>query len=526
MLGTLRASGERSKITEPVRRMRKLFLLAVFFHAATIVAAADFYVDSIHYRITSGISPYTVEVASPLPNNYKYSGEVVIPETVTYDGIAYKVTAIGICSFAGARELTSVSIPGTVVAIDPMAFINCTGLKTVALPNSVRTIGADAFSGCWGLERLCIGDALTKIGSCAFSYAKSLTHITVSGKNKHFKVVDNVLYSAKLDTLVLCPASREGAFVIPQKTSVVGLSAFSGCEKLTGICFHDKLLSIGDSAFMGCISLTEVQIPKSVRKIGNCSFGLCTSLVNFVMDGKNKRYTADNGVLYTKLKDTLVAYPIGRNDTAYIFPHTVRVVGNNAFLYSKITSVALPNSVTTVGDNAFRSCSALVNVSLGQSLKVVGQSAFMFCEKMKMLVLPNTLNVIGERGFGRCKSLSDITIGDSVKVIGESAFSYCTNLVSVTLGEAVETVGDMAFCGSCGKLARLEFRGPKRPAVGLMAFYMPPDSDAVTVPLGSGKDNKYVPNAVVTQVVVPCGKAQEYTEYLLKWFDDIQENCE
>ena len=506
--------------------MKRILLLAVLLQTVISVSASDFEVNSIHYNITRKTAPYTVEVTSAWPNSYKYSGDVVIPETVTYDGITYKVTAIGMGAFSGSKDLTSVVIPNTVVEIQAAAFTNCVGLKSLSIPNSVKTIGELAFASCHELETLWIGSSLAKIGSCAFEYAKSLTHIEVSEKNTHFKAVDNVLYSAKLDTLVLCPAGREGTFYTPYKVVAIGNYAFCSCEKITNVEFLDKLRSIGDSAFLYCTSLSKINIPKNVRNIGDCAFGFCTSLMDFDVDYKNKRYTSAIGVLYTKRMDTIVAYPIGRNDPTCLLPDAVRTIGNSAFLFSKITFIDLPNTVTVIENKAFRNCSTLVRISLGQSLERVGEESFMFCEDLKSVALPNSLKEIGMDAFAVCKSLPEIIIGDSVKVIGEAAFGSCESLVSITLGKSVEFVNDMAFMGSCTKLERLEFKSPKPPAIGFYAFYLPTSSEGVSVSLGYGNSKQYIPDAVATKVVVPCGKKQDYTEYLLEWFDDIQENCE
>ena len=95
--------------------MKRILLLSVLLQTVICVSASDFEVNSIHYNITRKAAPYTVEVTSAWPKSYKYSGEVVIPETVTYDGITYEVTAIGMGAFSGSKDLTSVVIPNTVV---------------------------------------------------------------------------------------------------------------------------------------------------------------------------------------------------------------------------------------------------------------------------------------------------------------------------------------------------------------------------------------------------------------------------
>ena len=137
--------------------MKRLFLL--FFSAllCTAVSAHYFEVDGIYYDITSN-SDLTVAVtyAGNSYNSAVYSGSVVIPEKVTYNGKEYSVTSIGYYAFQNCSGLTTVTIPNSVTSIGGSAFSGCSGLTSVTIPNSVTSIGNSAFSDCSGLTSVTI----------------------------------------------------------------------------------------------------------------------------------------------------------------------------------------------------------------------------------------------------------------------------------------------------------------------------------------------------------------------------------
>jgi len=137
----------------------------------------DFEAGGIYYNITSSAEPYTVAVTYQGtfndPSN-EYLGEASIPETVTYNGIEYDVTSIGMYAFRNCDGLTSVTIPNSVTSIGSSAFYECTGLTSVTIPESVTSIGYEAFSGCSGLTSVTIGNSVTSIGYNAFSGVKKV----------------------------------------------------------------------------------------------------------------------------------------------------------------------------------------------------------------------------------------------------------------------------------------------------------------------------------------------------------------
>ena len=162
--------------------MKKLLLFLSVILLLPVMASADVVViDGIYYNlITEG---NVAEVASNPYSNY-YTGNIIIPEKVTYDGTEYSVTSIGEAAFYASRYITSVTIPNSVTSIGRVAFGECIGLTSVTIPNSVTSIDNFAFSYCTGLTSIIIPNSVTSIGQGTFSRCTGLTSVTISNSMK------------------------------------------------------------------------------------------------------------------------------------------------------------------------------------------------------------------------------------------------------------------------------------------------------------------------------------------------------
>ncbi len=243
---------------------RALRLLATALLLLTVSVSAnawDFYVkneDGVTIYYNKSGSNATVTHSGGYTGAYNsYSGTVVIPETVTYDGITYTVTSIGSYAFRASTGLTSVTIPNSVTTIAREAFDGCTGLTEITIPNSVTSISGGAFGGCSGL-----------------------TKFEVAEGNEYYCSVDGVLYSKDMTTLVLFPLASPllPSFAIPESVTTISSSAFDGCTGLTEITIPNSVTTIGASSFYNCSKLTEIAIPGSVTSIGNDAFYGCSGL--------------------------------------------------------------------------------------------------------------------------------------------------------------------------------------------------------------------------------------------------------
>ena len=147
----------------------------------TLILSVFFSISASAYHVeVDGICYDTSETtATVTKGDNKYSGDIVIPESITYKNSNYSVTSIGNYAFWGCSSLTSVTIPNSVTSIGESAFLFCSGLTSVTIPNPVTSIGNGAFNGCSGLTSVTIPNSVTSIGHYAFCECSGLTSITI-----------------------------------------------------------------------------------------------------------------------------------------------------------------------------------------------------------------------------------------------------------------------------------------------------------------------------------------------------------
>ena len=379
--------------------MKKLFtFLLALIASVGIIYASDIEIDGIWYDFNESNKTATVTHRGSSFSGYdnEYSGSVVIPSSVTYNGTTYSVTSIGDYAFYECSSLSSITIPNGVISIGSNAFCNCSSLTSITIPNSVTSIGVAAFFYCSGLTSITIPNSVTTIGKFAFYYCSSLTSITIP--NSVTSIEKNAFYYCSSLTSVS----------IPNSVTSIGESAFYGCKSLTSITIPNSVTSIGESAFASCKSLTSITIPNSVTSIGEWAFRYCSSLSSIKVDTNNPNYCSIDGVLFNKDKTTLVAYPGGKQG-AYTIPNSVTSIGDHAFSScSSLTSVTIGNSVTSIGEGAFSNCSSLTSVTIGNSVTSIGHDAFWNCDSLTSVTIPNSVTEIGEYAFNGCDKLVDV----------------------------------------------------------------------------------------------------------------------
>ncbi|MBR2606772.1 MAG: leucine-rich repeat domain-containing protein [Bacteroidaceae bacterium] len=275
--------------------LRQLFVVIIALLCSVAASAQDFEVDGIYYNITSE-TELTVEVTYRGKNHAafsnEYSGSVVIPSAVNYNGTIYSVTCIGENAFCRCTGVSNVIIPKSVTRIKDNAFNGCHNLISVTLPNNLLTIGWSAFAYCYELININIPESLTFVDEYALLstrwYSRQPDGIVYLGEVL-YKYKGNMPQDANIEVKEGVTHITAGAFrdckgltsiVIPNSVTNIGEMAFEECSSLTNVSIGNNVKYIGYNAFCGCRSLTNITIPNSVTWIGKQAFYGCSGLTS------------------------------------------------------------------------------------------------------------------------------------------------------------------------------------------------------------------------------------------------------
>lgn len=425
-------------------------------------------IDGIYYNINSD----TKSAAIVKYLYKKYSGDIVIPSSVTFEGINYKVTSIGASAFIGCSDLTSISIPNSVTTIGEKAFENCTALTSVKIPDGVTSIGDMAFYYCIHLTSISIGKNVETIYHETFDFC-NLKKVEINSSaivSKDYQLTSlNYYFDYQVEE-----------YIIGESIKSIGNYAFFGCEKLKAVSIPNSVTSIGDYVFRGCSALTSITIPNSVKSMGEGVFFLCerlssinlsTSLTTIEKEAffKCKSLTSINiPNSVTEIRENAfeeceklssITVPDGVSIGEKAFdktawytsqPNGVVYLGNHLYTYKdkynmpENTSIDIKDGTCSIADYAFQFCSNIVSITISNSMKRIGKGAFDGCKGLTSITLPNSVNSIGSFAFSGCSALKSIAIPNSVTTI-EGLFPVCTSLTSVILGNGVTSIHDEAF---------------------------------------------------------------------------------
>lgn len=438
-------------------------------HTATVASydssTQDGVID-IPDTVTSGGQPYTVtairEYAFNPSTTITNVSSVFIPTTVTsIGGFAFRcckflatvtfaegsqLKSIGRHAFSGTisahPRFKEIQIPDSVETIGTSAFHNCQDLESITLPASLKTIESSTFSDCRNLSEVKLPASLKAIQSYVFGGCSDLKTVSYDGSLAQWSQItaDNGFLGDSHPSLVTDDYTaqfipvRDDAYP-PPKT--VTITKYTGKEStvilpstINSTINSWPVTKIGEDAFQDNTTITSVTIPASVTEIGSNAFAGCTNLtsVNYAGDWSNLTIQSGNPAVQDAANAQLFDFAFTPDNTAvivirYRYKGTaadvtipsryqgkpVTAIEHAAFHDSAVTSVTIPDSVTSIHDNAFGFCSQLTNISIPNSVTYIGFSAFNNCTSLKSITLPVSVTSIGSYAFDGCPSLMTVT---------------------------------------------------------------------------------------------------------------------
>ena len=391
-----------------------------------------------------------------------------------YVEIANTVTYIGSQCFESDKELANVKLSSNIKRMESGAFGNCTSLTEITIPKSLEEAGREygfgmydygPFCGCTNLKTVKLEKGLTQIAGNLFMRCYGLEDIDIP---------DTVTTIGE-NAFKLCTSIK--SVTIPDTVTYIGSQCFESDKELVNVKLSSNIKRMESGAFGNCTSLTEITIPKSLEEAGReYGFGMydygpfcgCTNLKTVKLE---KGLTQIAGNLFMR------CYGLENID----IPDTVTTIGENAFkLCTSLENVKMYNSIDEINGRAFAGCTSLKSVSLPDSITGMGTEIFSGCTSLSSVKLPNKRVNIMSSTFEGCTSLTEITLPDTVTTIQDHAFKNCTALKTINWSKSITDIQSYAF-ENCDALTKLAIPNTVT-NIGEGAFYECGGLSAIAVP--------------------------------------------
>ncbi len=373
---------------------------------------------SLYVSMPTTVDKYKVTQIGPTAFMYN--------DTMKELEIPGSIEKIGSNAFASCTALRRLDINGNVEDIEECAFINCPSLETVTINEGVMNFGDSVFSGCSSLKSIVFPNSTLTIGKYALFNCSSLENITIPPTVRELggyalegtKWMKNQKgdFVLAANGILIRYNGKEKSRSLPDTVKRIGDFAFAGNKQIDTILLPRTVTVVGKSAFEGCESLTEVTLPDGVSRIGERAFAGCTLLNNVIL------------------------------------PSKLKVIESSVFAgCSSLSAITIPGSVETIRTKAFEKCTMLKNLKLQNGIKTIEEFAFANCDSLGRVILPESLSDLHTAVFSNCINLTRAEFNGTSE-IPLQPFQDCRNLEEVVFFKNPNGINEYAFSNSTGDL--------------------------------------------------------------------------
>lgn len=409
------------------------------------VVTGLFQFGDLYYKIDGKMAEVTSHIEGW--DNYRGLEYVSIPSSVSYNGVNYPVKQIDEYAFRNSDELKSITIPNSVTCIGDYAFEACDSLNSINIPNSVTSIGWAAFNGCRSLPTITIPNSVTSIGGIAFSGCTALTTVTIPNSIDSIRyglfdgcvnltsvsLSDNLTYIGDL-AFRACGLS---SIHIPNNVTYIGESAFEGCSNIKDFQIPNGVTHLRAGTFWGW-GMKSLTIPAQVDSIDKYAFASCDSLRAIVWNAKNASGEDAHAAFAGCQIESMTIGEDVDSIPDFCFRHRKNLNYNTVMStggFDSLKSVVWNSKHCNI-DYEYGFPENLEQITFGNKVEYIPRH---LCErtKIKSLVIPNSVKTIGVEAFSFCYNLTSVIIGDGLETLeyDDNAYMgvfYGTHPTSVT----------------------------------------------------------------------------------------------